>query len=161
MISPLVGEMSRSDRGGCKRQTLSSQFFPANRSVAGSACPKCRVPNRHAPRLRSGETPLRPGLVQRPGVFRRAGHVVAAVHDDARDAMELVGVAQQLSLVQPAGIDEEMVFDARKGVGEFFVLERPMSPVPAASVMVSPSQMLQALAASRRVGRSGLVRRRW
>ena len=65
-----------------------------------------------------------PGLVQRPGIGRRAWHVVAAVDNDAGDAVELVRIAQQLPLVQPAGIDEIVVFDAGKGVGIVFLLER-------------------------------------
>ena len=38
---------------------------------------------------------LRPGLVQVPGIAHRADHVVAAVRDDAGDALEPVRVAQQ------------------------------------------------------------------
>lgn len=37
--------------------------------------------------------------------------------------MELVGIAQQLPLFQPAGIDEEMVFDAGERMSEFVFLE--------------------------------------
>ena len=70
------------------------------------------------------ELGLRPGLVQRPGEARRARHVVAAVHDDAGNALQPSRVADQLPLLQPAGMDEEVVLDAGEGDGIVVLAER-------------------------------------
>ena len=55
-----------------------------------------------------------PGAVQVPGGLGRAGHVVAALHDDAGNSGELAGIAKQLPLFEPAGMHKIVVFDARK-----------------------------------------------
>ena len=63
----------------------------------------------------------RPGLVQRPGVARRAWHVVAAVDDRAGNAVQTPRVAQQLALLQPASVGEIVVLDPREGERETIV----------------------------------------
>ena len=65
-----------------------------------------------------------PGLVQREGVPRRARHVVATVHDRARNARQPPGIAQQLALFQPGIMREEVIFDPREGQCEMPVLKR-------------------------------------
>ena len=60
------------------------------------------------------ELRFRPGAVQVPRCHGRAGNVVAALHDDGRDRLQPSGVADELPLLQPAGVDEIMVLDARE-----------------------------------------------
>src|SRR5689334_13768142 len=64
------------------------------------------------------EIGIRPDLRKLPGIFERAGHVVATMHDDARKALELHRIAQQLPFLEPAAIHEIVVLDARKGERE-------------------------------------------
>ena len=61
------------------------------------------------------ELGLGPGAVQVPGGARGGAGVVAALHDGAGDAAQLVGVADQLAFFHEAGVDEVVVLDAREG----------------------------------------------
>src|SRR5690606_14670621 len=56
-----------------------------------------------------------PGLVQLPGIFQWAGHVVAPVDADTRTVLELVRVTHELPFFQPARMHEVVVFDAGEG----------------------------------------------
>ncbi len=58
---------------------------------------------------------LRPRLVQIPSGLRRAGHVIAALHYDARNLCKLVRIANQLALFQPALVYKIVVLNAGKG----------------------------------------------
>ena len=60
------------------------------------------------------EISLWPGAVQVPGGFGGRCHVVATLHDDARNAGELVRIGNQLAFFQPAGMHKIVVFNARK-----------------------------------------------
>ena len=56
--------------------------------------------------------------MQRPCGFRRAGHVITALHDDAGNVAQLARVADQLAILQPAAMDEIMIFDSGEGERE-------------------------------------------
>ena len=58
---------------------------------------------------------VRPCPVQIPGAADWAHHVVAALHDDARDVRDASDVAQQLTVVEEAVVDEVVVLDGREG----------------------------------------------
>src|SRR6266545_2990181 len=65
---------------------------------------------RHDHELRLG-----PGAVEVPGIADRADHVVAAVHDRARDVPNPGDVAQELVVaVQEAAVGEVVALDARQ-----------------------------------------------
>ena len=70
------------------------------------------------------EVRLGPRFVQRPGIARRAWHVITAMDDRAGNAAEPPGVAQQLAILQPCVVHEEMVLDPREGEREMAVAER-------------------------------------
>ena len=53
--------------------------------------------------------------MQIPGGLGRASSVVAPLHDDSGDVAQLVRVADQLTVLHPPGMDEEMVLDAGEG----------------------------------------------
>ncbi|KAG1190673.1 hypothetical protein G6F35_013892 [Rhizopus arrhizus] len=61
------------------------------------------------------EFSFRPGAVQVPRGARGRADVVAALHDGAGDAAQLVGVADQLAFFHEAGVHEIVVLDAGKG----------------------------------------------
>ncbi|MNT74257.1 hypothetical protein D3C72_2130640 [compost metagenome] len=59
--------------------------------------------------------------MQRIGIAHRARHIVAAVHDDAGDVGQLIRIAQQLPVFQPAAVREVMILQPRKGQREMAV----------------------------------------
>ena len=98
---------------------------------------------------------LRPSLVQVPGVLRGADDVVAAVHDDAGNAVQAVRVAQQLVVdVEEAAVDEIVVLDAREAQREMRVVVA-LDEVGVQQELVEPSQRPRARGgeARRLVGR--------
>ena len=68
--------------------------------------------------LNQFEARLRPRLVQGPGGFGGAGHVVAAMNDDAGNVGQYSGIGDQLTIVQPAAMREIMIFDPCEGERE-------------------------------------------
>src|SRR3954469_3517036 len=70
----------------------------------------------------------RPSLVKLKGGDRRAGHVVAALDNDAGDVCKPPRVAQQLPLLHPAGMNEIMVLDAGESQRELVLAERRAGP---------------------------------
>src|SRR5919201_2118415 len=64
--------------------------------------------------LNQMECGIRPCFVQSVSILDRTGHVVAAVHDYARNAMEAMSIPKQLAILHPAIMDEIVVFQPRK-----------------------------------------------
>src|SRR5690606_29750971 len=62
-----------------------------------------------------------PCLGKLPRIFCRAWHVIATMHDHARNAPQLGCIAQQLPLFEPAAMNEKVVLDAREGEREVIV----------------------------------------
>src|SRR4029079_12293694 len=65
------------------------------------------------------ELDLGPCLLQLPRGDRRGASVVAALDDDARNALQLDRVAQQLAFLEPAVRRHVMILDPRDGDGYF------------------------------------------
>ncbi len=66
---------------------------------------------------------LWPGLMQGVRRRHRAGQVVTTLHDHARNVRQPVGIGEQLTLSEPARIDEVVVLDAGEGNRELRVGE--------------------------------------
>ena len=119
---PLRGDV-RQDRGANVVRDRHDDF-PANLSVARIS--RSRMPGSAsecpAPSIRWNSA-SRPGLVQRPGIARRARHVVAAMHDDAGNVLQPAGVADQLPVLEPAAMHEIVVLDAGEGDREILLAE--------------------------------------
>ena len=62
--------------------------------------------------------------MQIDGVLHRADHIVTAMHDDAGNVTDFVGIAQQLVIdLEKALVHEVMVFDACEAEGEMRIFE--------------------------------------
>ena len=66
---------------------------------------------------------LNPGLMELPGIFQRADHIIASVNDDTTDALQASGIAENLIVLEKAVVDKVMVFDTcqtqrRKRIGK-------------------------------------------
>ena len=73
---------------------------------------------------RDAQLGLRPGAVQGPGRSHGAAHVVATLDDDAGDAVlgEYPGAVEELTVLHPPAVGEEVVLDAGEGDSESRVL---------------------------------------
>src|SRR5688572_2580457 len=68
--------------------------------------------------LHEVELGIRPGAVQVPGSRSGTRHIVAPMHDHARNAPQLAGIADELAVVEPAAMHEVMVLDPRECDGK-------------------------------------------
>src|SRR5262245_31221661 len=64
--------------------------------------------------LNQMERRIRPCLMQSVSIFDRTGHVVATVHDCSRNAAKAMRIPKKLPLLQPALMNEIVVFQPRK-----------------------------------------------
>jgi hypothetical protein len=58
---------------------------------------------------------FRPGVVKGPGGGGRGAHVVAALDDDGRDALQPIGPGDQLAFIEPASVDHVVILDPGDG----------------------------------------------